>query len=81
MGELSAAAYRLPPLLGDLQFGGGFCVRESKLKDWIIGRYKVKVKESFGFYSVSLSGVSDLGTSKPQTQLSRISECKFQEQK
>jgi hypothetical protein len=24
--------------------------------------------------------VSDLGTSKPQTQLSRISECKFQEQ-
>lgn len=78
MGELSAAAHRLPPLLGDLQFGEGFFEQESKLKDWIIGRYKVK--GPFGFHSVSLSGVSDLGTSKPQTQLSRISECKFQEQ-
>lgn len=63
MGELSAAAYTLPLFLETCGLVR-VSVRENELKDWIIGRYKVKVKESFGFHLVSLSWVADPGDIK-----------------
>lgn len=39
-------------------------MRENELQGWIIESYKVKVKESFGFHSVSLSWVTDSGDLK-----------------
>lgn len=39
-------------------------MRENDLQGWIIGSYKVKVKESFGFHSISLRWVTDSGDLK-----------------